>query len=135
MFRIILPFISITFFGQINLLFVTVFDCINGSSYVNEKLKCKTGLWFKILSPFTVIAIIFHTIIAIITNLLYFNPIFAGFNSNILKKIDTLPDIVFLFTKMAFNIIFTSDKNNEENHWLILFFLFCFSGINAYFSL
>ena len=135
MFRIILPFISITFFGQINLLFVTVFGCINGSSYVNEKLKCKTGLWFKILSPFTVIAIIFHTIIAIITNLLYFNPIFAGFNSNILKKIDTLPDIVFLFTKMGFNIIFTSDKNNEENHWLILFFLFCFSGINAYFSL
>jgi hypothetical protein len=102
---------------------------------MNSNIKCRTGLWFKILSPMVIIAIIFHTIISIITNLLYFNPIFIVNNSNILSKVNTLPDIIFLFTKIAFNIIFKLDKNREEEHWAIIFFLIVFSGINAYFSI
>ena len=125
--KIFLPFISMTFYGQIFLLFITVFDCIDGFAFVNANIKCRTGLWFKILSPMAIIAIIFHTIIAIITTLLYFKPIFSDRNSNILKKVNTIPDIIFLFTKIGINIIFSLGKNNEENHWLILFFLILFS--------
>ena len=133
--KILLPIISITFYGQIFLLLITVFDCIDGFAFVNANIKCRTGLWFKILSPMIIIAIIFHTIMAIITSLLYFKPIFSDRNSYILKKVNTVPDIIFLFTKIGFNILFSLDKNNEEDHWVILFFLILFSGINAYFSI
>ena len=73
-----LPFYSITFFGQIFLLFITIFDCINGYAYVNEGIKCRTGLWFYFLGPMGIIALIFQIIIGIITNLLYFHPIFIN---------------------------------------------------------
>jgi hypothetical protein len=135
LFKIILPFISMTFYGQIFLLFITVFNCTDGYAYVKTNIKCRTGLWFKILSPMAVIAIILHMSISIITILLYFNPMFSNVNSNILKKVNTLPDIIFLFTKIAFNITFVLDKNNEDDHWIIIFFLILFSGINAYFSI
>ena len=73
-----LPFFSITFFGQTFLLFISIFDCINGNTYENEGIKCPTGLWFSLLGSISIIALILLIIIAIITNLLYFKPVFMS---------------------------------------------------------
>ena len=133
--KICLPLYSITFFSQVFLLFITIFDCIQGYAYVNAGIKCRTGLWFKILGPVGIISIILQIFIAIITNSLYFKPIFNNSNSDTLKKINSTTDIIFLFTKIAINIIFSVDKNSEEDHWVVLFFLILFSLLNVYFIL
>ena len=101
---------------------------------MNKGLECGKGFYYNILAPLTALAAIFQLFMAIITNALYFKSIFNK-NTDILKKISILPDIVFLLTKTVINIIFATDKNNEKDHFIILFFLILFSGINAYFSI
>ena len=133
--RFLLPFFSITFFGQTILILVTVFDCAGGHSYVSENLKCRSGAFYLTLMPFIILAIIFLFLISVITNLLYFRPVFIKCNSDILKKENSYPDIVFLFTKIGINLIFVLDKGNENDHWEVLFFTVLLSGINAYYSL
>ena len=132
--RYLLPFFSITFFGQSFLTLVTIFDCGGGHSYVSEDIKCKSGAFYLSIMPFIIIAIIFLFLISFITNLLYFRPVFIKSKSDILKKENTFPDIVFLFTKIGINLIFILDKGKENNHWAILFFSILLSGINAYYS-
>ena len=132
--RYLLPFFSITFFGQSFLTLVTIFDCDGGHSYVSEDIKCKSGAFYLSIMPFIIIAIIFLFLISFITNLLYFRPVFIKSKSDILKKENTFPDIVFLFTKIGINLIFILDKGKENNHWAILFFSILLSGINAYYS-
>ena len=133
--RYLLPFFSITFFGQTFLTLVTVFDCTGGHSYVSEDKKCRSGSLYLFIMPLIIIAIIILFLISIITNLLYFRPVFIKCNSDILKKENSYPDIVFLFTKIGINLIFILDKGNENDHWEVLFFLVLLSGINAYYSL
>ena len=133
--RYFLPFFSITFFGQSFLTLVTVFDCAGGHSYVSEDKKCRSGAFYIFIMPFIIIAIIFLFLISAITNLLYFRPVFIKCNSDILKKENSYPDIVFLFTKIAINLIFILDIGNESDHLPILFFTVVLSGINAYYSL
>ena len=99
--RYLLPFFSITFFGQTFLTLVTVFDCTGGHSYVSEDKKCRTGSLYLFIMPLIIISIIFLFLISIITNLLYFRPVFIKCNSDILKKENSYPDIVFLFTKIG----------------------------------
>ena len=132
--RIILPFFTITFFSQIYLSFITVFKCTNEFSFINAGIKCRTGKIFTIFAPLSIIALILHIILSIITNILYFKPIFSTNHSDILKKSNSIPDIVFLFTKIAINSLFILDKNEEEEHWTLIFFLLLISGINAYFT-
>ena len=130
-----LPFFSFSLFSQSFLLKLTIFDCKNGSTFVNEDIKCRTGLWFTFLSPLTFLALLFHASYAIITNLLYYKPKFINYGSDLLIKINTLPDIVFIITKIGINILFILDKENENEHWTIICILVFLSGINAYYNL
>jgi hypothetical protein len=115
-----LPFFSFNFFGQSFLLKLTIFDCKNGSAFVNEEIKCRTGLWFSFLAPLTFLALLFHVSYAIITNLLYYKPKFINYGSDLIKKINTLPDIVFIITKIGINILFILDKENKDELWTII---------------
>ena len=133
--KLYLPLFSLTFFGQIFLLLVSVFDCIDGYAFVNDGIKCRTGLWFKYLSPIVIIALILHVFLSFLTNILYYKNIFIKSDSDLLKKNNSLPDIIFLFTKMMINIIFISDKNEESDHWIIIFFLIMLTGLNAYINI
>ena len=81
----------------------------------------------------SIIALIFLLFISIITNILYYKPLFVKSNTDILKKGNTLTDLIFLLTKIAINTLFALDKNTEEDHWIIILFFILFSGINAYF--
>jgi hypothetical protein len=130
-----LPILSFTFFGQIFLLLATIFDCRNGNTFVSENIKCRTGTWFQIFGPLTGLALFFEVVIALMTNMLYFEPIFYNSNSDSLKKTNTLPDTIFALTKISINILFISDKGKENEHWAVLFFLISFTGINAYYNL
>jgi hypothetical protein len=130
-----LPFVSFTFFGQCFIALFSVFDCDGEYSYISTSLKCHSGVWFSILAPINVIILFFHCFIALITTSLYFKSIFINSNSDILKKTDSLPDNVFLITKIALNLLFLLDKNNENNHWIILFCCILFSSTNGYYTL
>ena len=130
-----LPIISFTFFGQIILLLATIFDCRDGNTFVSENIKCRTGKWFQIFGPLTGIALFFAVVISLMTNMLYFEPIFYNSKSDILKKTNSLPDTIFALTKISINILFISDKGKENEHWAVLFFLISFTGINAYYNL
>ena len=130
-----LPFFSFIFFSQYFLLLATIFDCKDGFSYVSQTLKCRTGGWFSILGPTSGIALFLHSIISIITNFLYFKPIFIKNGSDLLKKIDPMPDIILIITKLVVNILFIFDKGTENEQWPILFILILFTGTNAYYNL
>ena len=130
--RFILPVISFGFFGQIFLLLTTFFDCRNGNTYVSAQLKCRTGNWFTYFCPFIVLAILLHICIAVLTNLLYYKSIFEPSISDILLKTTPMPDISLIIAKVGIILTFILDNSDEGEHWVILFFLMLFSGMNAY---
>ena len=70
-----LPFFSYTFFGQSFLLLSTIFNCYNGH-LEDYSINCVTGTWNKILNVLTGIALFLQSSLAILTNFLYFKPIF-----------------------------------------------------------
>ena len=80
-------------------------------------------------------ALLFHESYAIITNLLYNKAKFINYGSDLLKKTNTLPDIVFIITKIGINILFILDKKIEDEHWTIICILLLLSGTNAYYNL
>ena len=130
-----LPFFSYTFFGQSFLLLSSIFHCIDDHSFISSSLKCKSGTWFKILGPITGIGIFLQSIIAIMTNILFFKPIFINIGSDLLKKSNSFPDTIFIFIKIGMNLIVVIDNGNEDEQWIILFFAVLFSGTNAYYYL
>ena len=133
--RFCLPIISIGFFGQIFLFLTTLFDCQNGHSYISEELKCRTGDWFIYHSPFIAIAMCLHLILALLTNTLYYKSLFILSKSDILQKTNSIPDISLLFTKLLIILLFVLDKQEESEHWAILFFLMILTGFNAYINI
>ena len=128
--QFIIPFISSSFFGQIIYAFLTVFYCEENtnSSFFNSSYKCLGGIWFYIQSPLVIIAIIALLFIAYITNLIFYNPMCLRAKN---KKIHSLTDVIFLFTKIAMNIIFLFLKNINDKYPLLLISIF-FTGINLY---
>ena len=70
--KISLIFMSNTFFSQSFLSLLSIFDCVDGHSFISDKLKCRSGLWFYVLGTLSLIAIIIQALIAIITSALYF---------------------------------------------------------------
>ena len=126
-----LPFFSVCFFGQSFLLLTTIFDCQNGFTYVSQELICRTGIWFSIDAPLSAIAMVLHTIIALITNTLYYKSIFVKKGPDVLRKTNCYPDIILLMTKISVIVLFILDNGVEDEHWTILFFLILFTGINA----
>ena len=129
--RILLPIISMGFFGQIFLLLSTLFHCENGHSYISEELKCRTGSWFLYYSPFAAVAMLLHCIIAFITITLYYKSFFVS-KTDVIQRTNTKADICFLFTKIIINLLFALDKQKESEHWVVLFILIIVTGYNAY---
>ena len=133
--RVLLPLISYFFFGQFFSFFISLFYCKKDESFESPYLQCLTGLWIYSLSPTAIIAMIFQIIIGFITNSLYYKSIFNKSGSDILKKTNTLPEIVFMFTKIIVFLLFISDKGLEREHWAMLSFLILVTGTNAYFTI
>ena len=133
--RVCLPIFSIGLFGQIFLFLMTLFDCQDGHSYVSSELVCRTGDWFIYHSPFVIIAMIFHILLALLTNSLYYKSLFILSKSDVLVKTNSLSDTIFLLTKIIINVLFIYDKQNEKEHWAILFILLVVTGFNAYINL
>ena len=127
-----LPFFCMFFFGQIFLLLTTIFDCQNGKTYVSKELNCRTGLWFSIEAPLTLIAMIFFVLLSLITNTLYYKSTFVKNGSDVLKKTNCYPDISLLFNKMFIIILFILDDGKEEEHWVILIVLMAVTGLNTF---
>ena len=133
--RLLLPFFSYFFFGQIFILLTSVYYCRKELLYESPYLHCLEGLWIYSLNPAARIAMVFQILIGFITNWLYYKPIFNKDCLDNLKKTDSTPDIVLMFTKIAITILFISDKGLESEHWAMLSFLVFVTGINAYFNL
>ena len=127
-----LPFFSVFFFGQIFLLLTTIFDCQNGKTYVSNELNCRTGLWFSIEAPLTLIAMIFFVLLSLITNTLYYKSTFVKYGSDVLKKTNCYPDISLIFNKIFIIILFILDDGREEEHWIILIILMVVTGLNTF---
>ena len=126
----IVPAISSSFFGQIFYSLLTIFYCNyeTNSSFYDKSEKCLQGIWFNIESVLSIIAIIFLFCLAYVTNNVFYIPMcLKGKN----KKIHSLNDVIFLFTKIILNILFTCFKNNSDEYvFLILCNFTCW--INYY---
>ena len=132
--RLLLPIFSYSFFGQIFSFLTSVFYCRKEESYESPYLHCLEGLWIYSLTPAAIIAMIFQIMIGFITNSLYYIPIFDKRKMDYLKKSDSLPDIIFMFTKTIIILLFISDKGLEKEHWAMISFLTFVTGINTYFT-
>ena len=130
-----LPFFSYSFFSQSFLLFLSIYDCENGHSFISTSFGCNSGTWFKVLAPLSGIAIILQSAIALITNILYFKPIFIIKDSDLLNKTNSFPDTIFIITKIGINLIFCLDKENENEHWPIILSSILITGVNAYYNI
>ena len=133
--RIILPFFSYFFFGQVFSFLTSVFYCRKEVSYESPYLHCLEGLWIYSLTPASIIAMVFQVIIGFITNSLYYKPVFDNNSPDFLTKTDSFPDNIFMFTKVIIILLFISDKGLESEHYPMLSFLTLVTGINAYFTL
>jgi len=133
--KIILPFFSNCFFSQSFFLLSTIFNCVDDHSYISPSLKCRSGVWFIILSPLTIISLILQSVIGILTNMLYFKPIFLNIGSDLLMKTNTIPETVFIITKISINLLFITDNETISELWGVIFFIILFTGTNAYYNL
>ena len=129
-----LPILSFGFFGQIYLIFTTVFYCRKIESPTSPYLQCRDS-WFNDFKPFAALAMIFHFFIALITNTLYYQPTYIKCKTDILQKSNSFPDVVFLIVKIIIITIFILDKGVENEHWAIICFLLLVTGVNTYFTL
>ena len=133
--KFILPIMCIGFFGQTFLFFLVLFDCVNDRSYISSYLECRNGSLFKYFSSFVIIAIILHLLISILTNILYYRTIFDRSRCDILKRTNSTPEILLLFTKMIIILIFIlvkSEEKEKRNYWIPLLLIMLISGLNAY---
>ena len=119
--KYVLPTISSTFYGQIFALLISAFKCPTGRIYYNASVSCTIGTWFYIIAPIGAIAIIIQVIISYITISLYYQADFISEGNDILKKRKSIPDIIFLLTKMILILSFGFDK--EKNMSIGLLYL------------
>ena len=127
-----LPIVSYFFFGQIFIVLTSVFYCRKEELYESPYLHCLEGIWIYSLKPAAIIGIILQVIIGFITNTLYYTQYFEKGSSDILKRIDTFPDVVFMFMKISIMFLFISDTGKESEHWPMLLFLIFMTGLNVY---
>ena len=126
----IIPFISSFFFGQIFFTLLTPFYCDenNTHSFFSESYNCLGGLWFDVESILCIISIVFLFFISYITNLIFYNPMCLRAKN---KKIHSLTDVIFLFTKIIMNLLFLFFRSTNDNYPLLLLCIL-FTGINLY---
>ena len=130
--RYCLPIFTIGFFGQNFLFLGTIFECENGKSYVSRYIPCRTGKNYLVQAYVNSFVMILYFLLALITNTLYYRTLFIKSNSDVLKKINSIPDVSLLFTKVIVIIIFIIEKQEESKHWILLFILIIITGINSY---
>ena len=99
--KLTLPVISYFFFGQIFIVLTSVFYCRKEELYESPYLHCLEGLWIYSLKPAAIIGIILQVIIGYVTNSLYYTQYFEKGGSDLLKRIDTFPDVVFMIMKIC----------------------------------
>ena len=133
--QIFLPLFSITFYGQIFLTLLKIFDNYKGNLAVSFNIRERYADMYKYIAPITAIGLGLISLTALITNLLYFKPIFNESSSDILKKHNSYCDITLLFSKILINLMFTLDKGLPSEHWLELSILTIFCGSNAFFAI
>ena len=126
--KIFLPLFSITFYSQIFLTLLKIFDNYNGNLTVSFNIRERYASLYKYVAPITAIGLGLISLIALITNLLYYKPVFNENSSDILKKHNPYCDITFLFSKIVINLMFTLDKGVVSEHWLEFSFLMIFTG-------
>ena len=132
LFKAITSFNFIFFFGQIFLVLTSIFYCREEESYESPYLHCLEGLWIYSLKPAVVLGMFLQIIIGFITNSLYYTQFFEKERSDLLKKIGTFPNVIFMFIKIAIMILFVSVTGAESEHWPMLLFLAFITGLNAY---
>ena len=132
--RYTLPILSFGFYGQIYLLFTSVFYCRKDETPTSPYLKCR-DTWFNKMKPLVGLAMGLHFLISFITNTLYYQPTFIKCKTDLLQKSNSVPDVVFLFSKVIIISIFIMDKGVEKEHWAIICFLILVTGLNTYFTL
>lgn len=128
--QFIIPFISSDIFCQIFYTLLTPFFCDeNNNSFFDNSYKCFHGIWFDIQAPICIIAIIILFVISYITNLVFYNPMCLRAKN---KKIHSLTDVFFFFTKILLNILFLFFRNVNDNYPLLILSII-FTGINVYY--
>jgi len=128
--QFIIPFISSEMFCQIFYTLLTPFFCDeNNNSFFDNSYKCFKGIWFDIQAPICIIAIIILFVISYITNLVFYNPMCLRAKN---KKIHSLTDVFFFFTKILLNILFLFFRNVNDNYPLLILSII-FTGINMYY--
>ena len=129
-----LPIMCIGFFGHNFLFFLILFDCDKDKSYISSKLECRNGTLYRYFSTLDIIAIIFHLLISILTNILYYRSIFDRTRTDIIKKFDSTPDISLFFTKIIIIIIILLIKPEGGGIGisLALLLIMLVTGLNAY---
>ena len=128
--QFIFPFISSDIFCQIFYTLLTPFFCDeNNNSFFDNSYKCFKGIWFDIQAPICIISIIILFVISYITNLIFYNPMCLRAKN---KKIHSLTDIFFFFTKIILNVLFLFFRNVNDNYPLLISSII-FTGINVYY--
>ena len=133
--RFFLPIISIGLFGQIFLFLTTLFVCEDGYMHMSKDVECRKGDLFFYHSIFVYVAIVFHVLIAFLTNSLYYKSLFCLTKSDVLQKTNSFSDLSLLLTKILINVLFIFDGHNKAGRWTILFFLMLITGSNLYIQL
>lgn len=117
----IIPLISSSFFGQIFYSFLTIFYCDyeTNSSFYSQSDQCLQGIMFQVEAILCIIAIVFLFLVAYVTNCVFYIPMCLKGNN---KKIHSLNDIIFLFTKIISNILFICLKSESD---VYIFLILC----------
>ena len=131
--RYSLPVICKTFCGQILVLLLSTFKCIHSNNlYYAAEASCDIGGWYYITLVIGCISIILQLFLSYITISLYYHADFICESSDVLKKNNPIPDLIFFVNKIVIIITFMFDEGKTGEHWPILFAMVILTGFNAY---
>ena len=131
--RYSLPVICKTFCGQILVLLLSTFKCIHSNNlYYAAEASCDIGGWYYITLVIGCISIILQLFLSYITISLYYHADFICESSDVLKKNNPIPDLIFFVNKIVIIITFMFDEGKTGEHWPILFAMVVLTGFNAY---
>ena len=113
---------------------ISIFICNseNNTSIIDNSLKCHSGGLFYFDSVLAVIVLILLLSFSYITILIFYIPNFILEEEELLKKSNSIPDLILFINKIAFVILFDFIKINESSQWLFLFFLFILTFANTW---
>ena len=123
--RIILPTVSLTFFGQIFESLILIYLCDkSGTSEEYNAFTCPDRSIYYLYCFLCLISILFLLMISFITISLYYKPNFIKDKNNSLNKIDTFPNKVFFVNKIIFIILTSINSKSQIFIWFTLIILF-----------